>query len=54
MPFEIFTGVNNFGKSICFAGTLVIEEDEETLRWIFSKFLEMVNNNALTVLLTDL
>lgn len=53
MPFGIFTGVNNFGQSICFAGTLVIEEDEETFRWIFSKFLEMVGNNAPSVLLTD-
>ena len=53
MPFGIFTGVNNFGQSICFAGTLVIEEDEETFRWIFSKFLEMTSGHAPSVLLTD-
>lgn len=53
MPFGIFTGINNFGQSICFAGTLVIEEDEATFQWIFSKFLEMVSNNAPSVLLTD-
>jgi len=29
MPFRIFTGVNNFGQSIYFAGTLTIEENEE-------------------------
>ncbi len=53
MPFGIFTGVNNFGQSICFAGTLTIEENEETFQWIFSKFLNMVNYNAPLVLLTD-
>jgi len=53
MPFGIFTGVNNFGQSVCFAGTLVIEEDEETFQWIFSKFIEMVNGNPPSVLLTD-
>jgi len=53
MPFGIFTGVNNFGQSICFVGTLTIEENVETFQWIFSKFLNMVNNNAPLVLLTD-
>ena len=53
MPFGIFTGVNNFGQSVCFAGTLVIEKDEETFQWIFSKFIEMVNGNPPSVLLTD-
>ena len=53
MPFRIFTEVNNFGQSICFAGSLVIEEDEETFRWIFSKFLEMTSGHAPSVLLTD-
>lgn len=53
MPFGIFTGVNNFGQSVCFAGILMIEENEETFRWIFTKFLDMVNHHAPLVLLTD-
>ena len=53
MPFGIFTGVNNFGQSICFAGSLMVEENEETFQWVFSKFLDMVNHNAPFVLLTD-
>jgi len=53
MPFGIFTEVNNFGQSICFAGTLTIEENEKTFQWIFLKFLNMVNYNAPLVLLTD-
>ena len=32
MPFGIFTGINNFGQSVCFARTLVIKEDEETFQ----------------------
>ena len=27
MPFRIFIGVNNFKQSICFARTLIIEEN---------------------------
>src|SRR6266511_2729970 len=53
MPFRIFTGVNNFGQSICFARTLTIEENKETFQWIFLKFLNMVNYNTPLVLLTD-
>ena len=30
MPFGIFTGVNNYGKSICFAGVLMHNESVES------------------------
>ena len=53
MPFGIFTGVNNLGQSVCFAGTLTSSESEESFTWIFSEFLNMVNNKAPQVLLTD-
>ena len=50
MPFGIFTGVNNYGHSICFAGALMIDETEDNFVWVFTKFLEMVNQQ---VILTD-
>jgi hypothetical protein len=53
MPFGIFTGVNNYGHSICFAGALMIDETEDNFVWIFTKFLEMVNHHAPLVFLTD-
>ena len=53
MPFGIFTGVNNYGHSICFAGTLMIDETEDSFLWVFTKFLEMVNQHAPLVILTD-
>jgi hypothetical protein len=53
MPFGVFTGVNNHGQSVCFAGSLVDREDGETFIWLFNSFLDMVSNNAPDVLLTD-
>ena len=53
MPFGIFTGVNNYGHSVCFAGALMIDETEDNFIWVFSKFLEMVNQHAPLVILTD-
>src|SRR5436190_17020477 len=53
MPFGIFTGVNNYGHSICFSGTLMIDETEDSFLWVFTKFLEMVNQHAPLVILTD-
>lgn len=53
MPFGIFTGVNNYGQSVCFAGTIMHDETIESFNWVFSNFLKMVNNHAPKVLLTD-
>ncbi|CAG8803756.1 12076_t:CDS:2, partial [Dentiscutata erythropus] len=53
MPFGVFTGVNNYGYSICFAGALMINETEENFIWVFNNFLKMVNQNAPLVILTD-
>ena len=53
MPFGIFTGVNNYGKSICFAGVLMHNESVESFLWTFRNFLKMVNNFSPKTLLTD-
>ena len=53
MPFGIFTGVNNYGQSTCFAGALINSESTESFTWLFNSFLELVNNHAPQVLLTD-
>jgi hypothetical protein len=44
MPFGIFTGVNNFGQSVCFAGTLMCRETIDSFVWVFNAFLKLVNN----------
>ena len=43
MLFRIFTEVNNYRYSICFADILIIDETKENFSWIFIKFLEMIN-----------
>jgi hypothetical protein len=53
MPFGIFTGVNNYGQSICFAGTIMCNETAESFFWAFSSFLKMVNDSSPKVFLTD-
>lgn len=53
LPFGIFTGVNNYGQSVCFAGALMNSETTESFTWLFSTFLQLVNHQAPEVLLTD-
>ncbi|CAG8846877.1 36715_t:CDS:1, partial [Gigaspora margarita] len=53
MPFGIFTGVNNYSQSICFAGTLMNNESANSFIWTFNTFLEIVNNNAPKIFLTN-
>jgi hypothetical protein len=53
MPFGLFTGVNNHGQSVCFAGSLVDSETTESFLWLFNSFLQMVSGNSPGVLLTD-
>src|SRR3989440_65888 len=53
MPFGIFTGVNNHGQSICFAGTIMCDESTDSFIWTFNAFMKMVNNHAPKALLTD-
>lgn len=53
LPFGIFTGVNNYGQSVCFAGALLKSETIEDFVWLFNSFLELVNYQAPKVLLTD-
>src|SRR5581483_5482214 len=42
MPFGIFTGINNYGQSVCFAGTIMCDESAESFIWTFTTFLKMV------------
>jgi zinc finger SWIM domain-containing protein 3 len=53
MPFGIFTGVNNYGQSVCFAGTIMCDETTESFLWTFTSFLKMVNNYSPKAFLTD-
>src|SRR4051794_13786627 len=53
MPFGIFTGMNNYEQSTCFAEALLSSENAEYFTWLFNKFLELTNNHVLQVLLTD-
>ena len=53
MPFGIFTGINNYGQSTCFSGTLMITESTQSFIWVFDHFLQLVNNHAPKVFLTD-
>lgn len=53
LPFGIFTGVNNYGQSVCFAGALMNSETTESFTWLFDTFLQLVNHQAPKVLLTD-
>ncbi|CAB4392780.1 unnamed protein product [Rhizophagus irregularis] len=53
MPFWIFTGINNFGQSVCFAGTLMCRETIDSFVWVFNTFLKFVNNYSPKVMLTD-
>ncbi|CAG8777385.1 9620_t:CDS:2, partial [Gigaspora margarita] len=53
MPFGIFTTVNNYGQSICFAGTLILNKNTNSFNWVFSMFLKLVNNYAPKVFFTD-
>ena len=52
MPFGIFTGVNNYGQSICFVKVIMSNEISESFSWIFNNFLKMVNTLP-KVFLTD-
>ena len=53
MPFGIFTGVNNYGQSVCFAGAVMCDESTDSFVWTFNTFLKIVNNHAPKVFLTD-
>jgi hypothetical protein len=53
MPFGVFTGVNNHGQSVCFAGSLVDSETTESFVWLFNSFLQLVSDNSPGVILTD-
>ncbi len=53
MPFGIFTGVNNYGQSICFASVIMHDESFESFNWVFNNFLKMVNEHVPKVFLTD-
>ncbi|CAG8840994.1 41379_t:CDS:2, partial [Gigaspora margarita] len=53
MPFGIFTSINNYGQSICFARTLMLNENTNSFNWVFSMFLKLVNNYAPKVFFTD-
>ena len=53
MPFGIFTGVNNYGQSVCFAEAIMSDETAESFIWTFTSFLKMINNTSPKVFLTD-
>ena len=54
LPFGIFTGVNNYGQSVCFAGALMNSETTESFTWLFNTFLQLINYQAPEVLLTEM
>ena len=53
MPFGIFTGINNYGQSVCFARVIMSDETAESFIWTFTNFLKIVNNTLPKVFLTD-
>ncbi|GET53520.1 protein FAR1-RELATED SEQUENCE 5-like [Rhizophagus irregularis DAOM 181602=DAOM 197198] len=42
-----------YGHNICFAGMLIIDKTEDNFIWVFTKFLEMVNQHALLIIFID-
>ncbi|CAI2184028.1 15424_t:CDS:2, partial [Funneliformis geosporum] len=48
MSFSIFTGVNNYGCSICFADTLMIDETEDNFLWMMITQWQMLIQNFKT------
>ena len=53
MPFAVFVGVNHHGQSIILACALVAREDNDTYAWVFSKFLQCMQNVKPGAILTD-
>ncbi len=53
MPFSIFTSVNNYSQSVCFAEIIMYNKITKSFLWAFTSFLKMVNNHPLKVFLID-
>ena len=53
MPFAPFVGVNHQGRSILLGCGLISKENTETFVWLFSKWLECMNECAPQGIITD-
>lgn len=53
MPFAPFVGVNHHGQSILLGAGLISNENTETFVWLFSTWLECMNDKALSAIITD-
>ncbi|KAK9740737.1 hypothetical protein RND81_03G056700 [Saponaria officinalis] len=53
MVFTPFTGVDNHKKSITFGCALLSNEDEESFKWTFGKFLEAMGKKEPQFIITD-
>lgn len=53
MPFSIFTGVNNYGQNVCFAGVIMCNESAESFLQTFTSFLKIVSNFLPKILLIN-
>ena len=53
IPFIIFTKINNYKQSVCFAGTIICNKITESFLWTFTNFLKMVNNFSPKVFLIN-
>jgi MULE transposase domain len=53
MPLALFDGVNHHGQTVVLACALIQKEDDESYCWVFSKFLECMDNVSPGAILTD-
>jgi hypothetical protein len=53
MPFAPFVGVNHHGQSILLGAGLISNENTETFVWLFSTWLECMNDKAPSAIITD-
>ncbi|KAH8492442.1 hypothetical protein H0E87_021848 [Populus deltoides] len=52
-PFVQFIGVNHHNQAIIFAAALLFDDTVESLKWLFSTFLEAMSGKKPKVILTD-
>ncbi|XP_042974838.1 protein FAR1-RELATED SEQUENCE 4-like [Carya illinoinensis] len=53
IPIVVFMGVNHHGQSIFFGAGLISSQDAYTFVWLFQIFLECMNGQTLSAIVTD-
>ncbi|XP_074313913.1 protein FAR1-RELATED SEQUENCE 1-like [Silene latifolia] len=53
MSFTPFTGVDNHKRSVTFCGALVAHEDEDSFKWVFTRFLAAMGGKEPKYIITD-